>query len=394
MARNKRKNLKDKEKLKGIRIEAKKRWRNKQAEAKRLNHAVEQAVVAPQQEKKSVFAANEPGEPSVSCLPCERLAVEQAVVATEEEKDPAVASNDPGEPSVSCLPRERTDKRPVQVADAGGPEIRKAAETRRTVRANEGESSLAIKEINPSEVVRANKLLGCGSFGTCHLAYYRGILVAVKEFKPRQSRSTKEIKRELFYEAKMINHLGDHRGLPLLFGVISKSRPLRLVTQFHGDKSSSVTLHKAIRRVKLEKPCWLGVLRGVIEALSHVHHAGIMHNDLKSNNVVLEKRGKQWNPVIIDFGKARFITNPKPLISMSSSAQEQYRHSYPHIAPEIVRGEGQQSVASDVFSLGRIALDILNLLPTATALSLNTAKKAISDDPAKRPSLSELLLYC
>lgn len=81
----------------------------------------------------------------------------------------------------------------------------------------------------------------------------------------------------------------------------------------------------------------------------------------------------------------RFVTNPKPLMSMPSSEQEKYRHSYPHM---------QQSVASDVFSLGSTAMDILNLLPTATALSLNAAKKAICDDPANHPSLNELFLLC
>ena len=81
-------------------------------------------------------------------------------------------------------------------------------------------------------------------------------------------------------------------------------------------------------------------------------------------------------------------------MSLSASAQEEYRHSYHHIAPKIVHGEGQQSVQSDVFSVGRIALAILDLLPTAAVLSLKAAKQAIVDNSAKRPSLEELLLHC
>ena len=86
--------------------------------------------------------------------------------------------------------------------------------------------------------------------------------------------------------------------------------------------------------------------------------------------------------MIIDFGKARFISKPKTI--MSSSAQERYRKLYPHIATEIVQGTGQQSVVSDVLSLGRMALSILELLPTATDHSLHSAKRATSDDPVKR----------
>ena len=78
-------------------------------------------------------------------------------------------------------------------------------------------------------------------------------------------------------------------------------------------------------------------------------------------------------------------------MSLSSSAQERYRKLYPHIATEIVQGTGQQSVASDVFSLGRIALAIPDLLPTATANSLHSARRATSDDPAKRQLLKEML---
>ena len=93
--------------------------------------------------------------------------------------------------------------------------------------------------------------------------------------------------------------------------------------------------------------------------------------------------------MIIDFGKARFISKPKTI--MSSSAQERYRKLYSHIPTEIVQGTGQQSVVSDVLSLGRMALSILELLPTATDHSLHSAKRATSDDPAKRPSLKEML---
>ena len=224
----------------------------------------------------------------------------------------------------------------------------------------------------------------------CYLAHYREILVAVKEFKQQKSWSLAEMKREVFHEERMICHLGDHSGLPLLFGVVTESVPLRLVTQFHGMKRQSITLRKGLKHLKdeLDKPCWLDILKNIIKALNHVHNASVLHNNLKSGNVLLEKRQEKWNPVIIDFGKARFISKPKPLMSLSSSVQERYRKLYPHIATEIVQGTGQQSVASNVFSLGRLALAILDLLPTATA---NLLHSVTSDDPAKRPSLKEML---
>lgn len=95
----------------------------------------------------------------------------------------------------------------------------------------------------------------------------------------------------------------------------------------------------------------------------------ILHNDLKSNNVVVEKRNDTWNPVIIGFETAHFISDPKQWMSLTASSQESYNCHYPHISLEIVAGIGQQSIQSDVFSLGRIVLSILALLPTVTAKS-------------------------
>ena len=113
----------------------------------------------------------------------------------------------------------------------------------------------------------------------------------------------------------------------------------------------------------------------------HVHIREILHNVLKSNNVVLEKQNEvQWNPVIIDFGKARFRTDPKPLLSLTASSQKLYKRRYPHITPEIVTGCGRQSIKSDIFPLGKIVFDILDLLPMATANSLRVAKRVILEN--------------
>ena len=54
---------------------------------------------------------------------------------------------------------------------------------------------------------------------------------------------------------------------------------------------------------KWKKNSWLFILKKINETLYHVHHRGVLHNDLKANNIVLEKRKDQWNPVVIDFAR-------------------------------------------------------------------------------------------
>ena len=222
------------------------------------------------------------------------------------------------------------------------------------------------------EIVRTEKSLGCGTFGGCYLAYYRNITVAVKEYGMK-SKSVDEVKYALLHKARMINHLGDHQNVPVLFAVVTKEEQLQLITQFHREKGESATPSMAFKKKKLEKPQWSDILKQIYEGLSHAHNHQIVHNGIKSNNIILEKQTEsQRNPVIIDFRKSRFITDPKSLISLTASTQESYKRHYLHkieIEIEIVAGSGHQSLLS-VFK-------ILCLLPMATATSLKVAKQAI-----------------
>ena len=124
----------------------------------------------------------------------------------------------------------------------------------------------------------------------------------------------------------------------------------------------------------------------------HIHSCGILHNNLKWNNILLEEReNRSVNPVIIDFGKACFALDVKPAVAVAISKREEHQKRYPHFAPEILCGSGRQSVTSNIFSFARIALTVLDLLPTATARSIKMAKLALNEDPEQRPSLKELL---
>lgn len=84
-----------------------------------------------------------------------------------------------------------------------------------------------LKEIDPSQIVRTPNLLGSGTFGCCYLGLYRRISVAVKELKLEVV--GKETPEDAVDEAQVLTRLGDHRGLPLLFGVCSKAEPFSLV---------------------------------------------------------------------------------------------------------------------------------------------------------------------
>ena len=66
---------------------------------------------------------------------------------------------------------------------------------------NEDKERSKFKEIDPSLVVRMTKFLGAGTFGSCYLAFYRDMVVAVKEFKERKNIDLAHLISEVRHEA-------------------------------------------------------------------------------------------------------------------------------------------------------------------------------------------------
>lgn len=156
-------------------------------------------------------------------------------------------------------------------------------------------SSSTLKEISPSNLRRVMgwKPIASGTFGTCSLAKYRDIEVVVKECKGAASSTTdrgfERRRKEATHEARVIQQLGDHPGIPLLFGVVLQQQPVSIVLKFHGSGDNNLTLIKAAKEKKIAKKDWQKIFCEVADALKHIHQCGYIHNDLKSNNVVLDE---------------------------------------------------------------------------------------------------------
>lgn len=144
-----------------------------------------------------------------------------------------------------------------------------------------------MREIDLCLIVRSEKFLGCGSFGDCYLVYYRDILVVVKEFKVEKF-GRDNMKKEVRNEVKMISYFEDYRGVFFFFGIVIKSEFLRFIIKFYGRKDMCVILFNLIKKKKLDKLIWFGILKDIIKVLDRIYFGGILYNDLKSNNVVME----------------------------------------------------------------------------------------------------------
>ena len=243
-------------------------------------------------------------------------------------------------------------------------------------------------------VINKSKAVGSGSFGKCYSASYREeFRVAVKIFKTKNSSAKvlEQAKREALHEAMVISQLGDHHGIPHLFGVCTDKAPFYLVLQFYSvDGQTSSTLTESLKNgnIKEASDC-VSVLRNIVETLTFIHSHGYVHNDLKGNNVLLTRSPSgTLRPIIIDFGKSEEIASahlPKPKVDFARA-----RKNFPHVAPEIHRGE-RPSVASDVFSFGALVLRALKDGGFKIPLLKEVANSCMEATSSKRPELTKVL---
>jgi len=114
------------------------------------------------------------------------------------------------------------------------------------------------------------------------------------------------------------------------------------------------TLRQRLQRGSLAPTEVENLGRQLLSGLAAVHRAGVVHGDLKSDNVMLlAGTGALPRVVIIDFGLARAAATPA-----RGSLGRSANGSPPYMAPERLRG-APSSPASDVYAVGVVLFEAL-----------------------------------
>jgi tetratricopeptide (TPR) repeat protein len=141
----------------------------------------------------------------------------------------------------------------------------------------------------------------------------------------------------------------------------------------------------------------LAILRQMAAGLAAIHDAGIVHRDIKPNNIVLDGVGKDVRVFITDFGLARAYEAETTLSSKGMVAG-----TPGYIAPELLLGHSP-SQASDLFAFGVLLHEIFTgQKPTAApdgssvvasprliasgapSFCVQLVKECLSSDPKRR----------
>lgn len=149
------------------------------------------------------------------------------------------------------------------------------------------------------------------------------------------------------------------------------------------EKIDGVTLLKHADQAKLDRRARLELVARIAGAIQHAHDRGVIHRDLKPDNILVDERG---SPRILDFGIARILDEASGL--SVATAQGEIVGSLTHMAPEQVLGDPAKiGVPADVYALGTIAFQLLTgRLPRELAgLSLPEVIRRIGENDSLRP---------
>ena len=118
----------------------------------------------------------------------------------------------------------------------------------------------------------------------------------------------------------------------------------------------------------------------ILAALSHAHEKGVIHRDVKPENVMLMRDG---NIKVIDFGIAK-LPDSKSLTVIDKAIG-----TVNYISPEQASGQGSTE-KSDIYSTGIMLYELVTgQLPFVSASSVSVAMMHVSSEPAMPSSICE-----
>jgi len=194
--------------------------------------------------------------------------------------------------------------------------------------------------------------IGAGGMATVYLAQdlKHDRQVAIKVLRPEVAASlgTERFLAEIRLTARL-----QHPHIVPLFDSGEADAFLYYVMPYVQGESLRARLE---REQRLDVPGMLGIARPVAQALAAAHELGVVHRDVKPENILLSR----GHPLVTDFGIARAVSVAgggrltATGVSLGTPA---------YMSPEQVLGEESIDERSDVYSLGCVIYEMLSGTP-------------------------------
>ncbi|XP_055738495.1 ephrin type-B receptor 1 isoform X4 [Salvelinus fontinalis] len=208
------------------------------------------------------------------------------------------------------------------------------------------------KEIDVS-TVKIEEVIGAGEFGEVYkgrlkLPGKREIYVAIKTLKAGY---VEKQRRDFLSEASIMGQF-DHPNIIRLEGVVTKSRPVMIVTEFMENGALDSFLRQNDGQFTVIQ--LVGMMRGISAGMKYLSEMNYVHRDLAARNILVNS-----NLVckVSDFGLSRYLQDDTSDPSYTSSLGGKIPVRW--TAPEAIAYRKFTS-ASDVWSYGIVMWEVMS----------------------------------
>lgn len=232
--------------------------------------------------------------------------------------------------------------------------------------------------------------LGEGGIGETYLAIDRdqpsNYLCVIKRLKPQNVNQSQMrwLQQSFVREATMLQKLGNHNQIPRLLAFFEENSEFFIVQEFieGNNLRAELSLGK-----QWDENQVIFLLRDILEVLEFVHQQGVIHRDLKPDNLIRRRTDRKI--VLIDFGAVKEIST-QVFNTQGQIVSTTYVIGTPGYMPaEQLRQN--PTLSSDIYAVAMIALEALTGLYPAEFVDSYTGQVVWRDRVRVRSDFANCL---
>jgi len=228
------------------------------------------------------------------------------------------------------------------------------------------------------EEISFGEAIGAGSFGAVWRGVCRGMEVAIKQCKVGEPKEAEMLLLEMRYLQKL-----RHPSLVSFLGCCNRAPHVVMMVEYMPGGSLHALLFGAGGAAEPRRPLSFSMKAGmalqVAEGLAYLHDLSVIHRDMKSMNIVLDR---ELNCKICDFGLT--LTLERSHVTVKS-----LQGSPRYMAPEQFETTARITEKVDIWQMGCVMLELFcQSVPFAGALGVQqiAAELLVRKRPPRVPS--------